>query len=691
MQKGVIFLVLLISLITFVSALGVDIKTPTTVNGSTLNTNYSLNSGLLQGLTPSQVANLFTSPFLINQSTPFYNWLSGFVYNYNQTYSGSTYNITYQNKAGTGNCPAGQVVMNTTNSGVQCIAVSSSGDGGWQPNNLTETNNYVTAGNLSIHDLNVSGNIYGTELINISGVMSNISKYVVNIVGGSGSASITSGQLVTIMSGNGKPWTSDSASVGAGGTILIQSGTSGTIVDNVATGLLLQTNGGNLQFQSGGTGAVTTSSATVSSNGGGSLIFTGGNNGLITNTATTKGVSGGTGGAFTMTGGIGSNVDFYGTASSAGAGGYLNINGGAGGNIFPETGAKTGTGGNGGSVSFTSGAGGNSQPCGSIGCVVSGWDAPGQNFTSGNGGGITFTGQYGGTANAQKSGKVAGSMAIAGAGGSIQFTTTAGGGYASNGLQNNTAGNAGVITFTGGQGGGASGGAGTATNKGGAGTTITFQSGQGGTATGGLLNIPGIDGNILFKDAYNNQILFLNGSNNQQLVFGTGNISSLGGNFNFVNNLAGSQPYTITAWNSSGLGGMRALEYYTSTYIPDLTKGKEDLDKVMQMTNVKTNGVTDYNKILGGKYMQVSNPIYTFNKNTNETELTGYTNIMVGAVGIGEQTGKLLETIAYQQTEIDALTSGNIKLNEDISSLQSSNELLKKAICELNPKSEVCK
>ena len=33
----------------------------------------------------------------------------------------STYNATYDSKAGTGNCPAGQVVMNTTTEGVQCI------------------------------------------------------------------------------------------------------------------------------------------------------------------------------------------------------------------------------------------------------------------------------------------------------------------------------------------------------------------------------------------------------------------------------------------------------------------------------------------------------------------------------------------------------------------------------------------
>ncbi|MEI6731103.1 MAG: hypothetical protein WCK90_00330 [archaeon] len=46
------------------------------------------------------------------------------IWAYNQTYSGSTYNSTYDTKAGTGNCPAGQVVQNTTTGGVQCVSVT---------------------------------------------------------------------------------------------------------------------------------------------------------------------------------------------------------------------------------------------------------------------------------------------------------------------------------------------------------------------------------------------------------------------------------------------------------------------------------------------------------------------------------------------------------------------------------------
>ena len=60
-----------------------------------VNLNSTNNSQLLQGYTAVQVANLFSSIFLYNQSTPFYNWLGGFYYNYNQTYTGGTYNVSY--------------------------------------------------------------------------------------------------------------------------------------------------------------------------------------------------------------------------------------------------------------------------------------------------------------------------------------------------------------------------------------------------------------------------------------------------------------------------------------------------------------------------------------------------------------------------------------------------------------------
>jgi hypothetical protein len=56
-------------------------------------------------------------------------------------------------KASPGNCPSGQVVMNTTTSGVQCVAVATTGDGtgGWV-NDSTQTRANLSA--------NITGNIY---------------------------------------------------------------------------------------------------------------------------------------------------------------------------------------------------------------------------------------------------------------------------------------------------------------------------------------------------------------------------------------------------------------------------------------------------------------------------------------------------------------------------------------------------
>ena len=60
----------------------------------------------------------------------------------------STYNSTYANKAGTGNCPAGQVVMNTTTNGVQCVSSSSS-----NPFNQ----NLNTTSNVAFNNTNLNG------------------------------------------------------------------------------------------------------------------------------------------------------------------------------------------------------------------------------------------------------------------------------------------------------------------------------------------------------------------------------------------------------------------------------------------------------------------------------------------------------------------------------------------------------
>jgi len=73
------------------------------------------------------------------------------------------------NKASPGNCPSGQVVMNTTTSGVQCIAVTTTGDGtgGWV-NDSTQTRTSLsvnTTGSIYVGNASTGSIIANKELI----------------------------------------------------------------------------------------------------------------------------------------------------------------------------------------------------------------------------------------------------------------------------------------------------------------------------------------------------------------------------------------------------------------------------------------------------------------------------------------------------------------------------------------------
>lgn len=130
-----IFAFILIINLYFVSALSVNIPTPTNTSS------YYVNNTLCwQG-----------------HCTTDGSWLTGIL----------TYNSSY---AVTGDCPAGQVVQNTTNSGVQCVAVSGGADTwalNWTFYNTTaqlQTIFYNKSSNINTGNYNIT-----TSVLNASG------------------------------------------------------------------------------------------------------------------------------------------------------------------------------------------------------------------------------------------------------------------------------------------------------------------------------------------------------------------------------------------------------------------------------------------------------------------------------------------------------------------------------------------
>ncbi|MFH1521164.1 MAG: hypothetical protein ABID61_05955 [Candidatus Micrarchaeota archaeon] len=122
------------------------------VNSTHLVNNLSLGWGNLTSFPSACGANQFFSALGISpicntftESDPY--WTANYTL-FNDSWS-STYNSTYAAKAGTGTCPAGEVVQNTTLGGVQCV--SSSG----APNVSQAT------GNLSVQN-GGTGNIFMT-------------------------------------------------------------------------------------------------------------------------------------------------------------------------------------------------------------------------------------------------------------------------------------------------------------------------------------------------------------------------------------------------------------------------------------------------------------------------------------------------------------------------------------------------
>jgi len=116
-----------------------------TYSGSTSNSTYdettaSFNGNVTMIYNHTNIIETLYGKYFYNMTSAFTTWLSTFAYDYNQTASAMTYtdtvivandsrwtdtfNSTYDAKAGTGDCPIGEIVVNTTTSGVQCISLT---------------------------------------------------------------------------------------------------------------------------------------------------------------------------------------------------------------------------------------------------------------------------------------------------------------------------------------------------------------------------------------------------------------------------------------------------------------------------------------------------------------------------------------------------------------------------------------
>ena len=309
-----------------------QLKTSLSINYSNINTN---NSQFLRGLSPTQVANLFSSPWLYNQSLGFYNWLSGFLFDYNMTTPAITYaNANFWNVSGNQNGLTG------TKSGSY---------------NINTTGN-VTGKNLLINgDGTTTGGLTSTGVVNVSGVTGTTGNIgsIVSITAGNGgdnpSGTGGRGGSITLITGN-------SGSTGSGspnnaGVFTVNTGTGGA-----PTGTGSSANGGNVQFTLGNGGSIarTSSSQLTGGNGGSSTILTG-TGGLSANSG--SGLSrGGNGGDNNINTGAGASINSLSSASNVGGnGGGVNINSGTGGSATRGT---ANTGGNGGDVTVTANLGG---------------------------------------------------------------------------------------------------------------------------------------------------------------------------------------------------------------------------------------------------------------------------------------------------------------------------------------------
>lgn len=315
-----------------------------------------------------------------------------------------------------------------------------------------------------------------TRTLDIVGVKSAAATNVLNIQGDTGIAGSTSGQAVSITSGNGKQWTSSSQTVGGGGNLSFNTGAGGDLNDNTITGT-----------QTAGTG-------------GAFNVFVG-SGGNLDDTPNSS--------AVTLTAGLGAGFSLQsGSGGDASLGDLTNTTGGAGGGfqlIAQGGGAsqsqRIGIGGKGGSMALSLFSGGS---------VVALSGAT--NATGGNTGSFTISIGVGGSVTRSGS-QNASAISTGGNSGAYTITFGAGGSAAVSGASaTSTGGNAGNGSFVGANGGNATGFSG-AKSFGGNGTSYSFQTGKGGT--GSTAN--GIDGNTSFIDGYGNTIMTILGNNTQKI------------------------------------------------------------------------------------------------------------------------------------------------------------------------------
>lgn len=543
-MKYLIFIILF--LIPLVSSLGVNIPIENSaVNNNTLNVNNT---------------QYWNSQTYWNMSSPFYNWLAGFFYNYNQTFTGQADNSSWNETRANGL----YAKYNFTT------------------NNFNGTGTFITTNTITGEQLTSTDDITATHQIqggwfHSDGVTSDVSEKVIDVVGGLGNSSFTStGQAISFTSGQG---------------IFTQSG-GGTYIGGY---------GGGISFVGGAAANINNNSlpnwmSISAGSGGGYTIATGKGTSITSTTNNVGNVFGGIGGAILVTGGNGGNVDMSGstTGSNAigGSGATFTFRSGSGASAFSKT---ISIGGAGGAFSFTGGTGGATQlyTC-----------SNGQSI-AGNGANMAIIASFGNSAICRSGNTCTNSNFTGGTGGSITFTSgqglNAGGVGTYIGTTYAWGGNAGNISFVANNGGTATGN----NNLSGAGGNILFQSGK-----HGVTGNDNIDGDISFKDGYGNTLLTLNGSNNQHIIIpnelffsNKAEIYSDGVNLVFQTNLTTvSNTTTGLAWFS---GNVSAKSYITRTSVYDKSKGSA-LSYVKDADSLMTDGKLDDSKFFGAVQYSVT-------------------------------------------------------------------------------------
>lgn len=195
--KNQIFIILLLSfsflfLITSVSAGSLIIKpSNNTVNANNSNCwlgHCTTDGGWLTGINGTNFITDFNSTQMSNVSgilNILESWLRGVITGYGYITSEANWNANSSSVTRIGNCPSGQVVQNTTTSGVQCVAMSSP-SGSMDYTNLMLNNQTNTPSSDTVYDLgsaiaqwfngffvnlNVSSNITTTNIISTDGAM----------------------------------------------------------------------------------------------------------------------------------------------------------------------------------------------------------------------------------------------------------------------------------------------------------------------------------------------------------------------------------------------------------------------------------------------------------------------------------------------------------------------------------------